>query len=90
MWLDQGEAEAIALAAETPRALLLLDERRARLAARKLRLSMTGTLGILLEAKRRALIPSVRSCMDGLMYRTGFRISEALYQRVLYEAGERE
>ena len=37
--LDRGEAEAVALAVENPGALLILDERRGRLAAARLGIS---------------------------------------------------
>src|SRR5947208_358227 len=50
--LDAGEAEAIALATELPQSLLLLDDADAREAALQLGLDFTGTVGVLLRAKR--------------------------------------
>lgn len=55
--LHRGEAAAIALAAETPGAVLVIDDSDGRDAARRLDLRVTGTLGLIVEAKRRALIP---------------------------------
>lgn len=45
--LDQGEAQAIALALERQADLLLLDERDGAIAARAHGLAVTGTLGVL-------------------------------------------
>ena len=50
--LDEGEAEAIALALESGADLVLLDERRGRQRAARLGLRVTGVLGVLLEAKQ--------------------------------------
>jgi predicted nucleic acid-binding protein len=69
--LDIGEAAAIALATERE-ALLLIDERRGRHVAQRLGLRHVGLLGVLVVAKHRGLIPSVRSCLDGLVQMAGF------------------
>jgi len=86
--LDRGEAEAIALAVEHEADLLLLDERKARVVARRLGRPVIGVLGVLVEAKRRQLLPAVRPVLDELLTRAGFRISESLRARVLQETGE--
>jgi len=59
--LDRGEAEVIALAQELNATLVIVDERLARRHVRRLGLKLTGTLGVLLKAKERGLIPVV-SC----------------------------
>ena len=86
--LDEGESEAIALAAELDADLLLLDERKARAIASRLGLRFIGLLGILIEAKRAGLVPSVKPIMNELVHRAGFWIREDLYARVLQAAGE--
>lgn len=48
---------------------------------------MIGTLGILLAAKRRALIPDIREPIDTLR-RGGFRVANDLYDDILRKAGE--
>jgi predicted nucleic acid-binding protein len=86
--LDPGEAAAIALAVEMGEDLLLIDERRGRQAAMRLGLNVLGTLGLLLEAKKRGLIPAIAPVLGDLLQKAGFRVSQQLYLSVLAEAGE--
>lgn len=86
--LDRGEAETLALSLELGADLVLLDEREARHAAELLGLRPLGVLGILLEAKRRGLIPTVRPALDALRADAGFYLHDALYVQVVQEAGE--
>lgn len=86
--LDNGEAEAIALAAELPHSLLLVDEAEGRQAALQLGLDFTGTLGLLLRAKRVGRINALKPVLDDLRQRHGFRLSQTVYQQVLRQANE--
>lgn len=86
--LDQGEAEAITLAKEIDAELLLIDERRGRKAATRLGLNVIGVLGILIEAKKKGLIASLKQQLDELVFVAGFHISLRLRQRVLEVAQE--
>ena len=49
--LGAGEKEVLALGMQVPGAVVILDERLGRLHAEALKLTFTGTLGILLRAK---------------------------------------
>ena len=84
--LASGEAEAIILAEELG-AVLLVDDLRARIEAKKRGLNLSSSIDILLEAKMQGLIQSVKQMLDELIA-TGFRLSDVLYHRVLHEAGE--
>jgi uncharacterized protein len=86
--LDPGEANAIALALELQADDLLIDERLGRREALQFGLSIIGILGILILAKQRNLIPTVRPVMDALIDRAGFRVSPQLYQQVLNRSNE--
>lgn len=86
--LDEGEAEAIALAIGIKADLLLIDERRGRKIADRFGLKYIGLLGAIIEAKHKNLIPNVRSLLDSLISKAGFWIDQELYNRVLQAAGE--
>ena len=86
--LDAGEAAAIALGLEMSADLLLLDEQLARGVARRLGLKFIGLLGILIEAKQRQIILSVKPLLDALKDEAGFWIAPRLYHYVLETAGE--
>lgn len=86
--LDKGESEAIALAVETKASLLLIDESKGRTEALRLGVDVTGILGILLRAKERQFVPSVKTVLDEMMTRAGFWVDEELYSTILARANE--
>lgn len=86
--LDRGEAESIALALALDADLVLLDEREGRHRAQRMRLRVTGVVGILLEAKAAGSIDQIRPLLDDLRQIAGFRLSEPVYQYALQLAGE--
>jgi len=85
--LDRGEAEVIALAQELNAELVIIDERLARRHAKRLGLTLTGTLGVLLKAKERGLVPAVGPLMDQLR-QVGIWLDDVLVAEVLRLAGE--
>ena len=84
--LGAGEREAISLAKHHG-ALLIMDDSRAREAALSLGLSLTGTVGLVLEAHSRGLIPSARSALLKMRDR-GYYLSDHLITRAALAAGE--
>ena len=85
--LGAGESEVLMLALETPGAIVILDDMLARRVAESLDLRLTGTLGLLLDAKQAGLISQVRPLLDQLQT-LRFRLSPAAYQAVLKLADE--
>ena len=88
-FLHQGEAEAICLSLEKKAKLCLIDDKDARTIAQLNNLPVTGTLGILLKAKKTGLIPSVKELIDRLRSEHHFWIKEDMYQKVLHIAKEK-
>lgn len=86
--LDAGEAEAIALSVEINADWLLMDERLGRETARHFGLGYIGLIGVLQVAKRRGEIEMLRPLLAQLRDLAGFRVSPALYERILQEEGE--
>jgi predicted nucleic acid-binding protein len=64
--LDRGEAAAIPLA-ERLGADLLCDDAAGRAEARRRGISVVGTLGVLLLAKRKGLLPKIRPVMESMV-----------------------
>jgi predicted nucleic acid-binding protein len=86
--LQAGETEALALAIELTNTLLLVDDAQGRLAAKALNIAYTGTIGVLLRAKKEGKIPALRQVLHLLRQRTTFWLSAQVYHAVLQQAGE--
>ena len=85
--LDLGECAAMILAEDLDADFLLMDDLSAREEALSRKLPIIGTIGILLLAKQRGLIPNVKEVLDALIA-GGKRIGQKLYQQALISAGE--
>ena len=85
--VDEGEAEAIALAMELGDVFVILDDRNARRIAEQLSLKVIGTVGMLLRAKQKGVITEIKPLLTALN-QADFRISEAIVQNALRIAGE--
>ena len=88
VFLDKGEAEALALALETKATLVLLDESAARRKAQELGIAHTGVLGILRKARTTRRIPSLRAEILRLRTEARFFVAPGLEKRLLASVGE--
>ena len=86
LMVDDGEAEAIALAVER-NWKIVLDDRKARDLAQRLGLKIIGTVGILVRAKRSGLLPWIKPLLNELTEK-GFHLSGDLKREALHMAGE--
>lgn len=85
--LGPGESEAISLALELSAEHLIVDERQARRVAGEVGVPIIGTLGLLLAAKRKGLVPAVRPPIEALLGH-GFHVGQEWIQVTLEAAGE--
>ena len=85
--LDLGEAAVIQLALDLPGATVVLDDLKARRVARRSSIPMTGSLGVLLHAKRRGKLDSVAQAVERIRRHGGW-LADDVVKRVLALAGE--
>lgn len=86
--VDRGEAEAIALALETPESIVLLDDSQARRVAERLDIQRIGTLGILRKAKRAGWLDEIGPLIETLRS-NGIYLRQGLVDAVLRDVGEK-
>lgn len=88
MQLDVGEAEVISLARQLSPCFAVIDERRGRRIAQEVYgLSVKGTAGVLVEAKRRHLISDVRPMLLALR-EAGYFMAQSVIAAACLAAGE--
>ncbi len=86
--LDKGEVETIILANEIDADLVIIDEKLGRFHAKHANLKITGTLGILLKAKREGKIENMKPLLNKLK-ENGIWLSDKLIEQVIKLAGEK-
>jgi predicted nucleic acid-binding protein len=85
--LGPGETAVLALALESPDAVVLLDDALARQVAAALDIPFRGTLGVILDAKRAGLVATILPLLDQLQA-LRFRLSVRTRAAILALAGE--
>lgn len=89
MELHDGEAEVVSLAEERGASLVVIDEALAREYASVLGFRVTGTIGVLLRARREGHVEAVGPLLHQLRD-AGYRLSARLVEWARREAGESE
>jgi predicted nucleic acid-binding protein len=84
--VDDGEAEAIALASGRG-VRIILDDRQARSVAKQLRIPIVGTIGVLVRARRAGLIVALKPVLNDLED-SGFYVTNGLKEEALQLVGE--
>ncbi len=85
--LDRGEASAIAFAIEQSNCLLIIDDYKGRKYAEQLGIKITGTLGIVIEAKLVGHLKSVKPLLEKIK-KTDFKLTTELERKTLEKSGE--
>ena len=85
--LHDGEVEVMILAQEQNADLVILDDNAAKKTAKYLGLPVTGTLGVLIKAKRMGIIESIKPLITE-MRKNGFYVSDNVELMVLEQADE--
>lgn len=85
--MDPGEASAIALALESKDCLLIIDDLKARKAALKFHLKITGTLGVIAKAKQLGILSDMQPIVNALL-QNDFRISSTVLDEIFKKLKE--
>lgn len=85
--VDKGESSAMALSLEMAKSLLIIDDYKARKLAKTLNIDYTGTIGILIMAKHKGIITSIKQILEKIKA-TNFRISAELELQALIDTKE--
>ena len=86
--LGRGESEALLLAKELNAKLLVTDDRKARMTAKRLNIACVGLVGIVIQAKRVGKISSVRDLLETIKTKGGLYLSDAVIAEALHIANE--
>lgn len=85
--LGKGEVSSLALALELKDTTIILDDDKAKKIARLFKLDITGSLGIIVKAKQKNLVPNVKDILNKIKA-TNFYLPSSLERIILEIAGE--
>ena len=85
--LGKGETAVILLGLENPGSLVILDDLLARRVAKSLGVKLTGTAGVLINAKMKGLVDDISPYLDKLEH-FGFHLAHEHKSLILKKAGE--
>lgn len=86
--IDDGEAEVIVLAEELKASRIIMDDRLGRKIVLRRGFHLTGTLGLLVLAKKKGIVSEVKPLLKKIKG-SGFWVSDDVFRAVLAHAGER-
>ncbi len=86
--LHAGEVEVMILAQEQAADMVIIDDNEAKKTAKYLGLNVTGTLGVLMTARKKDMISSLEEVLEKLE-NVGFYIGDDLKENILRLVGER-
>jgi predicted nucleic acid-binding protein len=87
--LGAGETEVLSWAYQHHQYQVVVDDLAARKCAQILGISLCGTIGVIVIAKKKGKIPGVKPLLTQLS-ETAFRVDDRLFQVALSLAGEHE
>ncbi|MBI2899998.1 MAG: DUF3368 domain-containing protein [Planctomycetes bacterium] len=85
--LGRGESQVLAVCRESSGRTAVLDDLAARRCAQALQISVLGTLGIVVAARRRGWLPAARPVLNRLLA-VGMYVTPALVDAMLADIGE--
>jgi predicted nucleic acid-binding protein len=85
--LGKGESSVLAVAVERPGMVAIIDDLNGRKCAASLHIPVRGTLGIVLTAKHRGLIPKARPVLEQLIA-AGLHLRRSVLDESLKRVGE--
>lgn len=86
--LHEGEVEVMILAQESKKTdVVVIDDNAAKKTAKYLGLPVTGTVGVLLKAKKYGIVKEIRPILESMKER-GFYISRKIERLILEQARE--
>ncbi len=85
--LGSGESEVLTWSYQYPSYKVVLDDLAARKFAQTFKISICGTIGVIVQAKKLELVPNVKPLLNKLI-EMDFRIDQNLYHTALQIVGE--